>query len=104
MSYLKSKGKFVKLYDFEGLDFMKDLIKNETLNDKTLQEIKEINMENIYKENKPKTQRLEEKSKLTLPIINDSYHELSHENLNLNNINNISKDLNNNLNLMKKIN
>ena len=97
MSYLKSKGKFVKLYDFEGLDFMKDLIKNETLNDKTLQEIKEINMENIYKENKPKTQRLEEKSKLTLPIINDSYHELSHENLNLNNINNISKDLNNNL-------
>ena len=36
MSYLKSKGKFVKLYDFEGLDFMKDLIKNETLNDKSL--------------------------------------------------------------------
>ncbi len=99
MSYLKSKGKFVKLYDFEGLDFMKDIIKNETLNDKTLQEIKEINMENIYKENKPKTQRLNENTKITLPIVNNSYHDLSHDNLNVNNINNISKDVNNNLKL-----
>ena len=88
MSYLKSKGKFVKLYDFEGLDFMKDIIKNETLNEKTLQEIKEMNLENIYKEKKPKLIGEEEKTKINLPSIKEIHNNISQDNKNtLNEIN-----------------
>ena len=51
MSYLKSKGKFVQLYDFEGLDFMKDFVRNEKFTNKTLHELKMMNLktQNIKK-------------------------------------------------------